>query len=114
MMWIKAGNVEAVKRIQKMGYSMRIATAALAVSLTVALGACTRHDRDAADRRAREAQAEREANSAAHKAGRAAYEIAQESKKAAKKAGQKIREASREMRDGWNDAKHEAHENGKK
>lgn len=93
---------------------MQTGTAALAAFLIFALGACTRHDTDSTPRRARQAQAERDANSAAHKAGRAAYEIAQESKEAARKAGHKIREASREMRQGWNDARHEARENGKK
>ena len=88
------------------GALMRIGPAVLAALIALSLGACARRD-------TRDAQAEH-ANSAAHKAGRAAYQITQESKEVAKKAGHKLREASREMRDGWNDAKHDARENGKK
>lgn len=90
---------------------MRPATAVIAAFLAIAMGACTRHDTESAERRA---QRERDANSAAHKAGRAAYAITQETKEAARKAGQKIREASREMREGWSDAKHDAREKSKK
>jgi hypothetical protein len=48
-------------------------------------------------------------DSAAREAGKAAYKIAQESKEALKKADRKLREAGHEAREGWKDAKRDAH-----
>jgi hypothetical protein len=60
-------------------------------------GACTRRDRDSADRD----------EPTARQAGRAAYEASQDIKKGAKKAANELRDAGKEMRQGWNEAKHE-------
>lgn len=88
-----------------MSFRNQCAVALLALSLS----ACTRADRNEANRDAKEAGRElREVtDGAAKKTGRAAYEIADETKEAAKKAGKAIGGAARDIKQGWDEAARE-------
>lgn len=79
---------------------MRFATAGLALMIGLGSYGCKR----------REEPVERDPSHepAARKAGHAAYGLAQETEAAAKKAARELGKASQEVRQGWNDAKHEA------
>jgi hypothetical protein len=80
--------------------AVRIWPATLLAFLAIGVAGCSRDDEYR--------------HSAAREAGKFAYRIAQDTRLAAKKADRKLREASREARQGWNDAKREAHSKDKK
>ena len=76
---------------------MRGWTLTLIVAVTLGLGACERRDSTKRD------------EPAARQAGRAAYNLKQDLKHDARVAADELRRAGKEAREGWNEAKHENH-----